>query len=73
MSNLRDEEVTRASAHHPTVLSGGGSSWVVCRCGWQTRRMTTRQAASNEWALHLAFMVSELDVEPVRTVELDTP
>lgn len=71
MGDLTSEDATRVSDHHPTVLRGGGNSWVVCRCGWQSRMMPTGQRAGHEWALHLAFMLCELDPEWVDTVDLD--
>lgn len=71
MSDLTSDEALRVSAHHPTVLRGGGSHWVVCRCGWQSRSMTDGESASRQWALHLAYLLVELDTEVVETVDLD--
>lgn len=71
MGDLTSEEATRVSAHHPTVLRGGRASWVICRCGWESSRMRDGERASNEWALHLAYMLCELDSEVVETVDLD--
>lgn len=57
MSNLRNYDAKRCSEHHASVATGGGRTWVTCRCGWVSRRHDDGFEASAEWAEHVASFV----------------
>lgn len=42
------------AVHGATILKGGGEAWAQCLCGWVSRSVRSREAASVLWAEHIA-------------------